>query len=124
YAAHVEKPVSVDYHGLSVHKLGPWSQGPMLLQTLRLLEPLDIAAMDPLGPDFLHTVVEALKLGFADRDTMYGDPDAVHVPLATLLSNEYADQRRRLIGARAAMELTPGDICGAQERMRRVRAMA
>jgi gamma-glutamyltranspeptidase/glutathione hydrolase len=124
YAAHVEKPVSVDYHGLTVHKLGPWSQGPTLLQTLRLLEPLDIAAMDPLGPDFVHTVVEALKLGFADRDTMYGDPDAVDVPLATLLSREYADQRRRLIGARASMDLRPGDICGAPERMRRVLAMA
>ena len=75
YQAHVEKPASVDYHGLTVHKLGPWSQGPMLLQTLRLLEGFDIGAMDPLGPEFVHTVVEALKLGFADRDTIYGDPD-------------------------------------------------
>src|ERR1051326_6957786 len=80
--------------------------------------------MDPLGPDFVHTVVEALKLGFADRDTMYGDPDAVEVPLATLLSRDYAAARRKLIGERAAMELTPGDICGAGERMRRILAMA
>ena len=124
YQARVEKPVSVDYHGFTVHKLGPWSQGPMLLQTLRLLEGFDIAAMDPLGPDFVHTVVEALKLGFADRDTMYGDPDVVDVPLATILSRDYADARRKLIGERAAMELTPGDVCGAPERMRRVLAMA
>src|SRR3954454_24795673 len=124
YAAHVEQPVSVDYHGLTVHKLGPWSQGPLLLQSLRLLQPLDLGAMDPLGPDFVHTIVEALKLGFADRDTMYGDPDAVDVPLETLLSNEYADQRRKLIGERASMELRPGDLCGAPERMRRVLAMA
>ena len=82
YAARVEPPVSVDYHGLTVHKLGPWSQGPMFLQTLRLLERLDVAAMDPLGPDFVHTLVEALKLGFADREVFYGDPDAVDVPLA------------------------------------------
>src|SRR3954471_17107287 len=124
YAARVEKPVLVDYHGLTVHKLGPWSQGPMLLQTLRVLEGFDIAAMDPLGPQFVHTVVEALKLGFADRDTMYGDPDAVDVPLAILLSKEYADARRKLIGEGASMELMPGDVCGAPERMRRVLAMA
>ncbi len=124
YQARVELPVSIDYHGLTVHKLGPWSQGPMLLQTLRLLEGFDIAAMDPLGPDFVHSVVEALKLGFADRDSFYGDPDAVDVPLVTLLSKEYAEARRRLIGERASMELRPGDLCGAPERMRRVLAMA
>ena len=80
--------------------------------------------MDPLGPDFVHTLVEALKLGFADRETIYGDPDFVDVPLATLLSTDYADERRKLIGERASMEFTPGDICGAPERMRRVLAMA
>jgi gamma-glutamyltranspeptidase/glutathione hydrolase len=124
YAARVEKPVSIDYHGLTVHKLGPWSQGPMFLQTLRLLDGIDVAAMDPRGPQFVHTLIEALKLGFADRETLYGDPDVVDVPLATLLSKTYADERRALIGARASMELTPGDICGAPERMRRVLAMA
>ena len=124
YAARVERPVSVDYHGLAVHKLGPWSQGPMFLQTLRLLEPIDVAAMDPLGPDFVHTLVEALKLGFADREVFYGDPDAVDVPLSRLLSTAYADERRNLIGARASMELRPGDIGDARERMARVLAMA
>jgi len=124
YQARVEKPVSIEYHGYTVHKLGPWSQGPMLLQTLRVLEGFDIAAMDPLGPDFVHTIVEALKLGFADRDTIYGDPDAVDVPLEILLSKEYAEARRRMIGERASMDLIPGDVCGAPERMRRVLAMA
>ncbi len=124
YAARVEQPLSVDYHGLTVHKLGSWSQGPMLLQTLRLLAGIDIAAMDPLGPDFVHTMVEALKLGFADREVFYGDPDFVDVPLATLLSPAYADARRKQIGARAAMELTPGNIGDAQARMARVLAMA
>jgi gamma-glutamyltranspeptidase/glutathione hydrolase len=123
YAARVERPLSVDYHGLTVHKLGSWSQGPMLLQTLRLLAGIDIAAMDPLGPDFVHTMVEALKLGFADREVFYGDPDFVDVPLATLLSPAYADARRKQIGARAAMELTPGNIGDAQARMARVLAM-
>ena len=124
YAARVEKPLSVDYHGLTVHKIGPWSQGPMLLQTLRLLERTGIATMDPLGPDFVHTLVEALKLGFADREVFYGDPDAVDVPMETLLSAGYADTRAKLIGGRASMELAPGDIGDARERMRRVLAIA
>jgi gamma-glutamyltranspeptidase/glutathione hydrolase len=124
YQARVEKPVSIDYHGYTVHKLGPWSQGPMFLQTLRLLDGTDIGAMDPLGPEFVHTIVEALKLGFADRETFYGDPDAVEVPLATLLSKEYADARRKLIGERAAMDVAPGDIGDARARYARVLAMA
>src|SRR2546423_8815878 len=123
YAAHAEPPVSIDYHGLTVHKLGPWSQGPMLLQTLRLLERYDIGAMDPLGPEFVHTIVEALKLGFADRDAFYGDPKAVDVPLETLLSPEYAGARRKLIGACASMELRPGGIGDAKKRIARVLAM-
>jgi gamma-glutamyltranspeptidase/glutathione hydrolase len=124
YAARVEKPLSVDYHGLTVHKLGAWSQGPLFLQTLRLLKPIDIAAMDPVGSQFVHTLVEALKLGFADREAFYGDPDAVDVPLATLLSPQYADTRRKLIGERASMEMRPGDIGGAKARIARVLAMA
>jgi gamma-glutamyltranspeptidase / glutathione hydrolase len=124
YTARVEKPLSVDYHGLTVHKLGAWSQGPMFLQTLRLLERIDIAAMDPIGPEFVHTLVEALKLGFADREAFYGDPDAVDVPLETLLSPQYADARRRLIGERASMEMRPGDIGDAKARIARVLAMA
>ena len=124
YAARIERPVSIGYHGLDVHKIGPWSQGPMLLQTLRLIEPLDIAAMDPLGLDFVHTLVEALKLGFADREAFYGDPDAVNVQLATLLSTTYADERRKLIGERASIEFRPGDIGDAKARIARVLAMA
>ena len=124
YAARVEKPLSVDYHGFTVNKMGPWSQGPMFLQTLRLLDGCDIGAMDPLGPEFVHTLVEALKLGFADRDTFYGDPDAVEVPLKTLLSKEYADTRRKLIGKNAAMDVAPGDIGDAKARYARVLAMA
>ena len=123
YAARVEPPLSVDYHGLTVHKLGPWSQGPMLLQTLRLLERIDIAAMDPLGPDFVHTLVEALKLGFADREVFYGDPDAVDVPLATLLSAgirgraPQADRRARLDGACGrATSAARRSACGACSR--------
>ena len=124
YQARVEKPVSLDYQGLTVHKLGPWSQGPLFLQTLRLLEGFDVAAMDPAGVDFVHTLVEGLKLGFADRETIYGDPDFIDVPIETLLSTQYADVRRKLIGRDASLEFRPGDICGAPQRMQRVLAMA
>jgi gamma-glutamyltranspeptidase/glutathione hydrolase len=124
HAAGVEKPVSMTYHGLTVHKLGPWSQGPLFLQTLRLLEGFDMASMDPVGPEFVHTLVEALKLGFADRDVFYGDPDFVEVPLDRLLSPDYATQRRKLIGGKASLEFRPGNFDGAPERMRRVLAMA
>jgi gamma-glutamyltranspeptidase/glutathione hydrolase len=68
--------------------------------------------MDPCGADFVHAVVEAAKLAFADREAYYGDPDFVDVPLNTLLSDEYNDARRKLIGERASMELRPGTVAG------------
>ncbi|HYZ60855.1 MAG TPA: gamma-glutamyltransferase, partial [Acetobacteraceae bacterium] len=96
----VEDPVAYDYHGYTVLKCGPWSQGPVFLQQLALLRGFDIAAMDPEGPEFIHTVVECAKLAFADREAYYGDvPD---VPLGTLLSAEYNDARRKLVGERAS----------------------
>ncbi len=104
----VEDPVAYDYHGHTVLKCGPWSQGPVFLQQLALLKGFDIAAMDPVGPDFIHTIVEAAKLAYADREAFYGDvPD---VPLGTLLSNQYNDARRKLIGDTASMELRPGTV--------------
>ncbi len=124
YAAHVERPLALDYHGVVVHKPGPWTQGPVMLQTLQVLKGFDIAAMDPNGPDFVHTLIEAVKLSFADREAHYGDPKAVDVPLDKLLSETYAAQRRLQIGERASMELRPGDLPGAAERIRRVLAMA
>ena len=112
WAASVEEPAAYDYHGHTVLKVGPWSQGPALLQTLALLKGFDIAAMDPDGADFVHTVVEASKLAFADREAYYGDPEHVEVPLGHLLSDEYNDGRRRLIGATASMDLRPGSVPG------------
>ena len=112
WAASVEEPAAYDYHGHTVLKAGPWSQGPALLQTLALLKGFDIAAMDPDGPDFIHTIVEALKLAFADREAYYGDPDHVEVPLAHLLSDDYNAERRKLIGPTASMDLRPGTIPG------------
>jgi gamma-glutamyltranspeptidase/glutathione hydrolase len=124
YAAHVEAPVGVDYGGLTVHKLGPWTQGPVFLQVLQMLKGFDIAAMDPEGGAFVHTLVEALKLAFADREVHYADPAAVDVPMSVLLSETYAASRRRQIDHRASLEFTPGDLPGAQARMRRVLDMA
>ena len=112
WRAHVEEPVSLDYHGMRIFKGGPWSQGPVLLQQLALLKGFDLAAMDPLGPDFVHTVTECAKLAFADRERFYGDPNHVEVPLETLLSEDYNAARRRLVGAEASHELRPGEVPG------------
>ncbi len=68
--------------------------------------------MDPLGPDFVHTVVECMKLSYADREAWYGDPDFVEVPVHDLLSKSYADERRALIGETASLELRPGTPSG------------
>lgn len=112
WAATVEDPVGLDYHGTTVLKVGPWSQGPTMLQTLALLKGFDIGAMDPLGSQFVHTVVEALKLAFADREAYYGDPEHVEVPLGHLLSEEYNAERRKLIGDKASLDLRPGTVPG------------
>lgn len=112
WSATVEDPVAYDYHGHTVLKCGPWSQGPVYLQQLALLRGFDIGAMDPYGTDFVHTVVECAKLAYADREAYYGDPDFARVPLGTLLSEEYNAERRRLVGRSASSELRPGTVDG------------
>jgi gamma-glutamyltranspeptidase / glutathione hydrolase len=104
----VETPLSFDYRGFTVVKGGSWSQGPVLLQILALLQGFDLDGLDPLGPEFVHTVVECLKLALADREAWYGDPDFVEVPMATLLSPAYNDARRRLVGEAASLDLREG----------------
>jgi gamma-glutamyltranspeptidase/glutathione hydrolase len=84
----------------------------------------DIAALDPTGPDFVHLVVEALKLAMIDRDAWYADPDFVDVPIKALLSDEYAAARRRLIGETASHEMRPGAPDGRTPRLATVRAAA
>ena len=79
---------------MTVCKTGPWGQGPVFLQQLALLEGLDLAAMGRDSAEFVHTVIEASKLAFADREAYYGD-SGVPAPLDALLSEEYAAQRRR-----------------------------
>ena len=110
YRGKVEEPASVPYRGYSVHKAGFWNQGPALLQTLRILEGFDLARMGQGSADATHTIIEAVKLAYADRDRYYADPDFVRVPGAALLSAEYAAVRRGLIDpARASIEERPGD---------------
>jgi gamma-glutamyltranspeptidase/glutathione hydrolase len=112
WSATVEDPVSYDYHGHTVLKCGPWSQGPVFLQQLALLKGFDIGGMDPAGAAFVHTVTEAAKLAYADREGYYGDPDFTAVPLDVLLSDEYNRQRRALIGDTASLALRPGTVPG------------
>ncbi|TVR29603.1 MAG: gamma-glutamyltransferase family protein [Nitriliruptor sp.] len=108
----IEQPLSVDHHGWTVYKPDSWSQAPVFLQQLRLLEGVDLGGTAPEDPRFVHLVVEASKLAFADREAWYGDPWFADVPIQTLLSAGYADERRRLIGEEASLELRPGSPDG------------
>ncbi len=110
YVTRVEDPVTIQYRGYTVCKCDTWTQGPYLCQTLRLLEGFDLAKMGHLSADYIHTLTEALKLGFADRDEYYGDPLFVKVPMKALLSEEYTSLRRGLIDmSTASAEVRPGD---------------
>lgn len=108
WRATVEAPASYDYAGYTVCKPGVWSQGPVFLQQLALLKGFDIASMDPLGPDFMHTQVECAKLALADREAWYGDPTVNDVPIETLLSDAYSDARRAMVSDTASLEFQPG----------------
>jgi len=108
-----EEPASTTYRGYKVHKPGFWSQGPVLLQALNLLEGMDLKAMKLNSAAYLHQLVESLKLAYADRDTYYGDPKFGRVPAERLLSKEYAAERRKLIGDRGSLEFRPGRLDGA-----------
>jgi gamma-glutamyltranspeptidase/glutathione hydrolase len=117
WRAGVEQPLSVDYHGVQVCKTGPWGQGPVFLQQLRLLDGFGLAATSPGGTDFVHTVAECSKLAFADREAWYGDPDFVEVPIGELLDPAYAGQRRALVGDDASLELRPGSPGGRKPQL-------
>jgi gamma-glutamyltranspeptidase/glutathione hydrolase len=117
WAPSLEEPCAVDYHGVRVHKTGPWGQGPVFLQQLQLLAAYDLGALDATSAEFVHLVVECSKLAFADREAFYGDPRHVDVPIGALLSSTYADERRRLVGKEASAELRPGRPGGREPRM-------
>ena len=109
----VEDPVSVTYRGYTIFKCGPWTQGPYLCQTLKLLEGFKLRKMGHLSASYIHTVVESLKLALADRDEYYGDPRFTRVPLTSLFSDEYTGLRRKLIDLEnASILIRPGDPYG------------
>jgi len=112
WQAHVEPPLTYDYGRYTVCKAGVWSQGPVMLQQLALLKGFELDGLDPTGTEFIHVQVESAKLAYADRETFYGDPDFVEVPIETLLSDAYNAERRKLISDRASLELRPGSVAG------------
>ena len=110
FETRVEAPVVLNYRGYDVCKCGPWSQGPVFLQQLALLEGIDLRALGHNSARYIHVLMETTKLAMADRERYYGDPQFVDVPLAGLLSKSYAAARRELIDPQAAStELRPGD---------------
>ena len=109
YAGRIDEPIAASYRGCEVWKCPPWTQGPVFLQQLALLEGFDLAAMGHNSTDALHTLLESAKLAFADRDACYGDPLFADVPLEELLSRRYTEARRAQIDPqRASLELRPG----------------
>jgi gamma-glutamyltranspeptidase/glutathione hydrolase len=110
FHARVGTPVKADYHGYEIYKAGFWTQGPAMVETLNLLDGYDLKAMGHNSADYVHTVIESLKLALADRDRYYGDPDFVKIPTAELLSKDYAALRRSLIEKQhASLAQQPGD---------------
>ena len=108
--ATVEDPVTYNYAGLDVHKCPPWTQGPVFLQHLAILEGFDLKKLGHNSAEYLHTWTESAKLAFADREAYYGDPLFDEVPLDVLLSKDYTEVRRNLIGAAGSLEMRPGDV--------------
>jgi gamma-glutamyltranspeptidase/glutathione hydrolase len=112
WRASLEAPAKLDFGRHTVFKTGPWGQGPVFLQQLALLEPDDLASLEPRGADLVHRLVEGAKLAFADREAWYGDPAFADVPLDALLDPAYSAERRRLVGDEASLELRPGRAAG------------
>ena len=111
-----EPAVRLKYGDAEVYTCGPWTQGPVLLQVLALLRGIDLKALGHNSARYIHTICEAVKIAYADRDAYYGDPDFVHVPLKELLSEAYCRDRRRLIDRRKALPdmPEPGRVRSAQ----------
>ncbi len=111
----IERPLHVDHGDYRVFKCGPWSQGPILLQMLKMLPGDDVARLDPEGPDFVHLLTETVKLAMADREAWFGDCD--DVPVADLLDDAYVAARRALVGETASHEFRPGSPGGRDPRL-------
>ena len=107
FSSAIEEPVRRSYNGINVYTCGPWCQGPVLQQMLSLVEDYDLPKMGHNSVEFIHTLAEAIKLSFADREQYYGDPRFVDVPLDQLLSDTYVEKRRALIDPRHAFSELP-----------------
>ncbi|MDZ7789275.1 MAG: gamma-glutamyltransferase [Xanthomonadales bacterium] len=107
----LEEPVTTNYRGIDVFKLTTWTQGPVMLQALNILEGFDLQAMGYNSKRYIHTLYQAMNLAFADRDFYYGDPyTPPEEPIEGLLSKEYAAERRKLISDDANLtDYLPGD---------------
>ncbi len=103
----LEPPVVANYKGTEVATCGPWCQGPTTVMALRILEGFDLQGMSHNSPDYLHTLIEALKLAFSDRHSYIGDPDFVEVPMEGLLAADYAVRRRQEIDPQRACPEMP-----------------
>ncbi len=115
YQSGYEEPASLDWRGWTVCKPGPWSQGPVQLQQLALLDGLDVTSDENDLARRIHLITETAKLAYADRDAYYGDvPD---VPLSALLSPAYTRERCRLVGSDASHELRPGRVGQREPRL-------
>lgn len=111
FHAEFDEPRTTTYRGFTVNKPGFFTQGPVMIEALNILEGYDLKAMRHNSPEYVHTVVEALKLAFADRDRYYGDPKFSKIPEEILLSKSYAAERRKLIDpSHASRESRPGDL--------------
>ncbi|MCU0420738.1 MAG: gamma-glutamyltransferase [Cyclobacteriaceae bacterium] len=107
----IEEPLTVNYKGIDVYKMQAWTQGPVMLQALNMLEPLDLKAMGYNSARYIHTLYQVMNLTFADRDFYYGDPyRAPEEPIQGLLSKEYAKERIKAINwERNDAKAAPGD---------------
>jgi len=111
FKAETDEARTTTYRGFTIHKPGFWTQGPVMIEALNILEGFDLKAMGQNSPEYLHTVLEAVKLAFADRDRYYGDPKFSKIPEEILLSKSYAAERRKLIDPNhASMESRPGNL--------------
>jgi len=114
YSTPIEEPLSIRYKNINVYSCQPWCQGPVLLQMLRILEGFDLAGLGHNSVDYIHIIAETIKLSFADRESFYGDPNFVDVPIQQLLSDDFASKRRALINPEKAFPVMPpaGELDG------------
>jgi gamma-glutamyltranspeptidase / glutathione hydrolase len=107
FRSEIEEPPGTTFHGIDVRVCGPWSQGPVIPQTLNILSGYDLADLGHNSTDYIHVVTEAMNLAFSDREHYYGDPNYVYVPMDQLLSLDYASERRQRIDMQRAFGEMP-----------------